>query len=109
MLRSRVRRHPNAAGESKNRGDIDDLRTAAARERALGKGLRQEEYALEIDVGDVIPILLGEFQRIAAADNARVVDQNVGAAGPGDRLFENALDRLDGGKIGAHLKKQAPL
>src|SRR3954451_6138463 len=105
MLRSRVRGHADAAGESKNRGDIDDLRTAAARERALGKGLRQEEHALEINVGDVIPILLGEFQRIAAADNARVVDQNVGAAGPYNRFIDNALDRLDGGKISAPLKK----
>jgi hypothetical protein len=43
MLGGRIGRHADAAGEGKNRGDVDDLGATAARQRALREGLREEK------------------------------------------------------------------
>ena len=82
VLRGRVGRHADAADLRQDRRHVDDLAASSARDRTLGERLREEEHALEVDIDHVVPVLLGELQRIGAADDAGIVDQDVGAAGP---------------------------
>jgi hypothetical protein len=43
-------------------------------------GLSEEEDALQVDIDHVVPILLAEVDRVGAANDPRVVDQDVEAA-----------------------------
>ena len=47
---------------------------------AAADRLGQEEGGLQVDVHHLVPVLLGEVERVGAADDAGVVDQDVDAA-----------------------------
>ena len=72
-------------------------------------GLRQEEDGLQVDVDHRVPVVLGEVERIGAADDAGIVDEDVEAA---ERLrWSQSTIALTGsmrGEIGLDRMEAAP-
>jgi hypothetical protein len=87
-LGSGIARHADPALEAQQRGDVDDLAAALCEHVPPGR-LAQEEQALEVGVDHRVPVGLGELDRIGAADDAGVVDEDVEAAELGERAVDH--------------------
>jgi hypothetical protein len=74
----------------------------------LGEGLGEEEDGLEIGVDHRIPVFLGEVHGVGAADDAGIVDEDVGAAEGADGFGDDARDGFDGGEIGRDRNELPP-
>src|SRR5207302_843014 len=63
-----------------HRGHVDDPTTAALRHHLLGRELRAEEGALEVDVQHLRELVFGRVENRGAGLDARIVDHDVDAA-----------------------------
>ncbi|MCY1169227.1 hypothetical protein D9M73_92470 [compost metagenome] len=102
-----IARHANAALKGQHRRDIDDL-AGPFRDHVPPRRLAQEEHRFEIGVDHRIPIVLGKIDRIGAADDAGIVDENIETAELIHSLIHNPLHRLDRGEIGGNDFGAAP-
>ena len=102
-FRGGVARHADAALESQHGSDVDDLAARAVLRRPAGHvprdGLAEEEQNLQVHIHHRVPVLLREIERILAPDDPGIVDQNVDPPQRVDRLVDDPLARLDGGKV----------
>ena len=57
--------------------------------------LAEEEQRLEIGVHHRVPIVLGEIDRIGAANDPGIVDEDVDAPELGEHCIDERLDRAD--------------
>ena len=83
MFRRGIGRHPDAALKGQQRRDVDDL-APSPWQGGTREGLAGEEQRLGIHVHHRVPIGFGEIDRIVAADDARIVHQDVDGLGRED-------------------------
>jgi hypothetical protein len=50
---------------------------SVARKNRAPEGLAGEKHRLQVDVQNVVPVALGEIDRVVAADDAGIVDQDI--------------------------------
>ena len=81
-----------AADQGADRGDRDDPAAVALGDHLVGRRLGAEEDALQVDVLDPVPQLLGHRQELVEWADAGVIDEDVEAAEGGDRLGDHRLD-----------------
>jgi hypothetical protein len=90
--------------EAQQRGDVDDL-AAATLKHVLRRGLAEEEHRLEVGVDHRIPIGLAEGDRIFAADDPGVVDQDIELAGRRYRIGNQPFDGIDRCQVGLQVER----
>src|SRR3546814_10985481 len=73
----------------------------------LADRLAEEEERLQIGVHHRVPIGLGEVDRIGAADDAGIVDENVDAAELAKHRIDERLHRRDVRQVGAEILRLA--
>ena len=69
--------------------------------------LAEEEQALEVGIDHRVPVVLGEVDRVGAADDAGVVDEDVDVPAPGDRLLHQARDAGGVAEVAAQVEEAA--
>src|SRR5215510_3356201 len=95
---TRTERAAVAAGD---RGHVDD-HPASALDHRPGDGLRAQERALQIELNDLIPASLSQFQQSQTLDErTSVVDQNVNRAERRDRLIDHPPNVYRPGHVGS--------
>ncbi|MEX0749195.1 MAG: hypothetical protein WD359_00165, partial [Dehalococcoidia bacterium] len=85
-----VLRHAHAAC---GRRDVDDAATVAGFDHAAQRPAREQVHAVQIDIDDAIPLIVGDLPEVlfAAVRKPRVVDDDVDAAKRGQRLRDDTL------------------
>ena len=102
-----IRRHTDPALERQHRGDVNDLPAAALGDKVLRRRLGHEKYALDVEVHHVVPVLFAERQRVLAADQAGIVDQNINMAKLRHRPLQQLRDPVDLAQVGGQAEKAA--
>lgn len=102
-----VGRHTHATLERQHGGDVDDLAARALGDELACHGLAEEKDRFQIDAHHVVPVLFTETQRVVAADDARVVDQDVDVPCQSGRLLHQIFDAIDVGEVGAQVQELA--
>ncbi len=80
-LRGGVGDDADASLKREHRGDVDDLPAALLLDEAPCEVAREGEDGAEIHFDDRVPIVVAGVDEIRAADDAGVVDEDVGVAG----------------------------
>src|SRR3546814_11088515 len=65
--------------------------------------LAEEEERLQIGVHHRVPVGLGEVDRVGAADDTGIVDEDVDAPELGERRVDERLDRADARQVGGEI------
>ena len=98
-LRGDVRRDGRAGDLARERGDIDDLASAPARDHALRRLAADLECAGEVDLDNTAPFVGLEIHHGLAKLNAGVVDEDVDLDACRIKMFERRDDRILVGDI----------
>ena len=73
----------------------------------LRRRLGHKKYALDVQVHDVVPVLFAERQRVLAADQPGVIDQNINMAEFRHRTLQQLGDTVDLAQVGGQAEKAA--
>ncbi|VXD01966.1 hypothetical protein SPHINGOAX6_71207 [Sphingomonas sp. AX6] len=69
------------------------------RDHFLRGCLAEEEHGFEVGIDHRVPVFLGKLDRIGAADDPGIVDQDVDPAKLVHSLVHNPVHRLNGGQV----------
>ena len=72
------------------------------------RALAEEEERLQIGIHHRVPIRFGEIDRVGAADDAGIVDEDVDAAEFGKHRIDERLHRADARQVGGEILGPAP-
>lgn len=80
--------------------DIDNLAAIALRDKVFRRCLRHEEYALDIQVHDIVPVLFAELESIFAANQSGVIHRDINMTKLRYRAIQQCWNTINLSQIG---------